>query len=267
VNYDYLTPEIDRTFHKGRRHLCNPSLDAEYSMTFPDSSDSHHTSVYSEHYDFHTDNMAQPPPPHERTMSELTAPEFTYDSLCIQYPEEEVPYVLKTGLIHLLPKFHGLTSEDPCKHLKQFHVVCSTMKPTNVQEDHVYLKAFPHSLEGNAKDWLYYLAPKSITSLDDLKRLFLAKFFPASRTTTIRKEIYGIKQQSGETLYEYWERSKNLCSSCPHHQISEHLLLHYFYEGLHHMDRNMIDAASGGAFGNITPGAIRQLIENMASNS
>jgi len=58
------------------------------------------------------------------------------------------------------------------------------------QEDHVYLKAFPHSLEGNAKDWLYYLAP----SWDDLKRLFLAKFFPASRTIAIRKEISGIKQ-------------------------------------------------------------------------
>ena len=153
-------PEIDRTFHGGRRHLRNPSLHAKYSVTFPDSSDSYHTpnthhslhsehTVYSKHFDFHTDNMAQPPPPHERTMSELTAPKFTYDSLCIQYPEEEVPYVLKTGLIHLLPKFH---------------VVCSTMKPTNVQEEHVYLKVFPHSLEGNAKDWLYYVAPKSITS-------------------------------------------------------------------------------------------------------
>ena len=106
--------------------------------------------------------------------------------------------MLKTGLKHLLPKFHGLVGEDPCKHLNQFHVVCSTMKPVDVQEDHVYLKAFPHSLEGNAKDWLYYLAPRSITSWDDLKRLFLAKFFPASRTTAIRKEISGIKQQSGE---------------------------------------------------------------------
>jgi len=91
-------------------------------------------------------------------MSELTTPKFTYDSLCIQYPDEEVPYVLKTELIHLLPKFHSLAGEDPCKHLTLFHVVCSTMKHTDVQEYHVYLKAFLHSLEGNAKDWLYYLA-------------------------------------------------------------------------------------------------------------
>ena len=147
-----IDSEIDRTFHRGHRHLRNPSLHADYSVTFSDSSDFPHTldtphsmhSLHSEHSehvhnsDFHSDsgtdsdNMAQPPPAHERTMSELTTPEFTYDNLCIQYPKEEVPYVLKTGLIHSLPKFHGLTGEDPCKHLKQFHVVCSTMKPADV---------------------------------------------------------------------------------------------------------------------------------------
>ena len=136
-------------------------------------------------------------------MSELTTLEFTYDNLCIQYPEEEVPYVLKTGSIHLLPKFHSLVGDDPSKHLKQFHVVYYSIEPVNVQEHHAYLKAFPHSLEGNVKDWLYYLTARSITSWDDLKRLFLAKFFPACRTTTIRNEIFSIKQQSGETLYEY----------------------------------------------------------------
>ena len=57
------------------------------------------------------------------------------------------------------------------------------MKLPDVQEDHIFLKAFPHSLEGVAKDWLYYLAPRSITSWDDLKRVFLEKNFLASRTT------------------------------------------------------------------------------------
>ena len=77
---------------------------------------------------FYTKNMAQPPP-HERTLREMVAPDFTYESLCIQYPDEGVPYVLKTGLIHLLPKFHGLAGEDPHKHIKEFHIICSTMKP------------------------------------------------------------------------------------------------------------------------------------------
>ena len=51
------------------------------------------------------------------------------------------------------------------------------------------------------------------------------------------------------------------------HQISEQLLLQYFYEGLSNMERSMIDAASGGALGDMTPAEAMNLIEKMASNS
>ncbi|RDX66096.1 hypothetical protein CR513_55178, partial [Mucuna pruriens] len=55
----------------------------------------------------------------------------------------------------------------------------------------------------------------------DMKHTFLEKFFPASRTASIRKEICEIRQHTGETLREYWERFNKLCATCPHHQISE----------------------------------------------
>ena len=89
----------------------------------------------------------------------------------------------------------------------------------------------------------------------------MEKFFPASRTTAIRKDILGIRKLIGESLYEYWERFKKLCASCPHHQIFEQLLLQYFYEGLSNMERSMIDADSGGALGDMTPIEARNLIE------
>jgi len=147
--------EIDRTFHRLVRHSVHP----DHSMHFEHcehsgysvAGDSEYSDFEHSTTNFHTENMAQPPP-HERTLREMVAPDFTYESLCIQYPNEGVLYVLKTGLIHLLPKFHGLVNEDPHKHLKEFHIVCSTMKPPDVQEDHIFLKAFPHSLEGVAKD-------------------------------------------------------------------------------------------------------------------
>ncbi|MCH90299.1 retropepsin-like protein, partial [Trifolium medium] len=63
------------------------------------------------------------------------------------------------------------------------------------------------------------------------------------------------------------ERFKHLVSSCPQHQISEQLLIQYFYEGLIPMDRNILDAASGGALVDKTPAAARALIENMSLNS
>jgi len=59
------------------------------------------------------------PPPHWRKLRELVASKFTYKSLCIQYPEEDVLFVFKTRLIHFVPKFHGLASEYLHKHLKQ----------------------------------------------------------------------------------------------------------------------------------------------------
>jgi len=83
---------------------------------------------------------------------------------------------------------------------------------------------------------------------------------------TIRKDISGIRQLGGETLYEYWERFKKLCASCPYHQISKQLL-QYFYEGLNNMERSMIDAASGGALGDMTLTEARHLIEKITFNS
>ncbi|RDX98812.1 hypothetical protein CR513_18213, partial [Mucuna pruriens] len=62
---------------------------------------------------------------------------------------------LDSGLMHLLPKFHGLAGEDPYKNLKESHVVCSTMRPYEIPEDYIKMKAFPFSVDGAAKDWLY----------------------------------------------------------------------------------------------------------------
>ncbi|RDX76766.1 hypothetical protein CR513_43212, partial [Mucuna pruriens] len=84
----------------------------------------------------------------------------------------------------------------------------------------------------------------------DMKRMFLKKFFPTSKTTTIRKEICRIRQHSDETLHEYWERFNKLCPTC--------LIM---------MDRSMIDAASGGALMDKTPIVARHLISNMANNT
>ena len=72
--------------------------------------------------------------------------------MCIEVPNIEVAFELRSELIHLLPKFRGLAGEDPHKHLKEFHVLCSSMKPQGVSEEQIKLRAFPFSLEGLAKD-------------------------------------------------------------------------------------------------------------------
>ena len=166
-----------------------------------------------------------------------------------------------------MPKFYGLVGEDSHKHLKEFHIICSAMKPQGVYEDQINLPEFPFFLEGTTKDSLFYLPYGAVTEWFDMKQLFLEKNLPTPRAAAIRKDICGIRQLQGEMLYEYWERFNKLYASCPHHQILEQQFIQYFYEGLMPMDRNMIDAASGGALVDMTLVAAGDLIANMAENS
>ena len=157
----------------------------------------------------------------------------------------QVGLELRSGLIQLLPKFHGLPDKDPNKHLKRFHIVCQSFRPQGVDEEQVKLRAFPFSLEDAAQDWLYYLPAGAVNTWTDMVRLFLDKYFFASKVANYRKEICGIKQNDQESFCDYWERFKRMCAMCPHHGISDLLLIQYFYEGLLPGDRAMLDAASG----------------------
>ncbi|RDX95168.1 hypothetical protein CR513_22343, partial [Mucuna pruriens] len=68
---------------------------------------------------FSLDNMAN----NYRTFKELATIDIMCQPWCIQYSELEQAqsYELKSGLIHLLPKFYGFVGEYPYKHLKEFH--------------------------------------------------------------------------------------------------------------------------------------------------
>ncbi|CAN6576809.1 unnamed protein product [Malus baccata var. baccata] len=157
--------------------------------------------------------------------------------------------------------------EEPNKHLKEFEVVCSSMTPINVDGSILMMKAFPFSLMDKAKDWLYELAPGTVTSWESMKRDFLEKFFPTSRVILLRKRISGIQQEEGESFPTYYERFKSLVASCRQHQMKEELLLQYFYEGLLPIERQMLDASAGGALVDKTPTAAKTLIANRALNA
>ncbi|KAM2886687.1 hypothetical protein COP2_013742 [Malus domestica] len=207
-----------------------------------------------------------------RTIKELSASGLDNAApLCIQYPAaargKTEEFELKSSLLHHISKYHGLSMEDPNKHLKEFEVVCSSMTPVNVDGSILKMKAFPFSLLEKVKDWLYELAPGTVTSWESMKRAFLEKFFPTSRVILLRKRISGIQQEEGESFPTYYERFKSLVASCPQHQMKEELLLQYFYEGLLPIERQMLDASAGGALVDKTPTAAKTLISNRALNA
>ncbi|CAN6544418.1 unnamed protein product [Malus baccata var. baccata] len=72
-----------------------------------------------------------------RTIKEFSASGLDNAApLCIQYPLDALgktdKFELKSSLLHHIPKFHGMSMENPNKHLKELEVVCSSMTPVNV---------------------------------------------------------------------------------------------------------------------------------------
>ena len=165
--------EIERTLHRLRRKVRRSSEEHDLALD----------SLFASDSDLEKEEVMAG----NQTLKELAALDLNQQPLCITFPtlDATTTFELKYGLIHLLPTFHGLAGEDPHKHLKELHVVCTSMKPTGVTEDQVKLRAFPFSLKDSTKDWLYYLPSRSIITWNKMKRLFLEKYFPASRAANI----------------------------------------------------------------------------------
>ncbi|KAL5574402.1 hypothetical protein UlMin_023999 [Ulmus minor] len=149
--------------------------------------------------------------------------------------------------------FGGMLKDDPNAHISSFLEVCDLCKINGVSEDAVRLRVFPFSLQDRAKEWLNSLPPGSITTWNKLVQKFLSKFFPPAKTAKLRNEITSFTQYDQESLYEAWERFKEMLRKCPHHGIPIWLQVSTFYNGLFSNYRAMIDAAAGGALMGKTP--------------
>ncbi|GJU29315.1 MAK10-like protein [Tanacetum coccineum] len=112
----------------------------------------------------------------------------------IELPEGNNVVPLRSDTIRLVQNgcsFHGLRSEDPNQHLKDFLKLVDLL-----------------DLDG------------SITTWEDLTTRFLDQLFPPRRTAKLRNDILMFQQHQGESLLEAWTRFKDLLQKVPHHGIN-----------------------------------------------
>ncbi|CAA7061337.1 unnamed protein product, partial [Microthlaspi erraticum] len=123
-------------------------------------------------------------------------------------PVQNHNFEIKLGMINLVQNkmFHGLPSEDPIDHLDEFDRLCDLTKINGVSEDAIKLRLFPMSLADKAHQWEKSLPHGTITTWDECKKAFLAKFFSTGRTAKLRGEISSFIQRNNETFAEAWER-------------------------------------------------------------
>ncbi|EPS62135.1 hypothetical protein M569_12658, partial [Genlisea aurea] len=186
---------------------------------------------------------------------------------CMGAPYQNTGVELNVGLINTLPRYYGKAHEDPHQHVREFQVICGSLKMEPGREEEIKLQAFPFSLMDGAKDWFYSLDNGSIHTWRDMRQAFLDKYFPSDKVIHVRKAISSVQQQNGESLYDYWERYKRLLATCPKHQLGKKSIILYFYEGLTDEERKIINAAAGGNLKRKTADEAREIITMMANNS
>lgn len=82
----------------------------------------------------------------------------------------------------------------------------------------------------------------------------------------LRSQINGFRKKDNESLFEVWERYKDMLRICPYHGLEPWLIIHTFYDGISYNTKLNLDVAADGAIMDKPYEETYQLIENMAQN-
>ncbi|GJU07577.1 hypothetical protein Tco_1124007 [Tanacetum coccineum] len=109
------------------------------------------------------------------------------------------------------------------------------------------------------------LSSCTINPQDLLKKAFIQRYCPPSKSAIQLEEIHNFKQEGDETLYQAWKRCNDLLYKCPTHNLNSHQKVNIFYKGLDTMTYQSLD--SQGPILNKTPTQAWTTIQTMDDHS
>nr|GEW26007.1 hypothetical protein [Tanacetum cinerariifolium] len=132
-------------------------------------------------------------------------------------------------------QFDGLSGDDANKNLDKFSHVTQSIKVNRVTDDALCLYLFPHSLTHHVTAWFDRFPRNSITTFEQMAKMFLEKYFLPSMVTKLRNEITSFRQ-------------------------------HTFYNGLTLRHLDTINAATDKTFMKRRPKECYDIIKNMTAH-
>ncbi|GJU91394.1 zinc finger, CCHC-type containing protein [Tanacetum coccineum] len=140
-----------------------------------------------------------------RTLRDYSKPSHEGYRNTIKLPVGNNVVPIRSDTIRLVQNgcsFHGLWSEDPNQHLKDFFKLVDSLDLDGDNRERIRMRLFQFSLRNQASNWLERLPAGSITTWEDLTTRFLAQFFLPGRTAKLRNDILMFQQHYGESLSE-----------------------------------------------------------------
>ncbi|CAM8920136.1 unnamed protein product [Rhodiola kirilowii] len=204
----------------------------------------------------------------ERPVGDYMTPTLEGNGSVIMPPDEDAfDFDVKSSLVHMVTNDQFQGAGNPSTHLTNFQEYCRTYKPRNTPVEYVYLKLFPSSLYGDAKEWLQNHDPGTFRTWDHLATAFLNKFYPPSRTKKFTDFILTFSQRDNELFHQAYDRFKHYLRECPHHNFRKADLMRYFYLGMSKEAKNQMDTASGGAIMELPANQGFKVVDKITSNS
>ncbi|GJV05919.1 reverse transcriptase domain-containing protein [Tanacetum coccineum] len=134
--------------------------------------------------------------------------------------------------------FSGSDNKDANEHIEKVLEIFDLFHVPNITVDQLMLRVFPISLTGAASHWL---------------------------RNELTEKINNFQQEPDETLYQAWERFKELLMKCPQQYLTEMQEVILFYNGLDVPTRQILDLR--GAIPTMTAADAKTVIQEMAEYS
>lgn len=104
--------------------------------------------------------------------------------------------------------------------------------------------------------------------MEDLSKAFLSEYYSATKILEYRKAISNFTQEDRESVFETWDRLKELVRLCPQHGIAEPLLMQQFYGGMNKLGKQVLDGLNPqGGFNGMNEIDARNALERMYKTS
>ncbi|KAG6424533.1 hypothetical protein SASPL_114951 [Salvia splendens] len=190
-----------------------------------------------------TEQNTNPPPPEQAVVKMALVPDDSRIGSLHAHDEREPTHAIAAtpGMrtIEAVPVPAGSTSED------------------------YRLKAIPFVLKGDAGVWLSRLPEGSIRTWAEFRMIFLDRFFPASKTSALKREITEARQEYDEPLDQYWDRFQGLLQACPNHKLGEKEIYSIFYGGLTVESKNDLNLAAQWDFSRTPFSQAKNILERL----